>query len=652
MTAKRPMAINTHPPILNSFPPFFGVRRELKIPPLERIDFAAVDGTALCMYHPKRDALHLKGEGRCPVILTPGTAMSALSYCIDTVKCNFVEFLVEQGFDVWLFDWRTSPLLAAHEQSYTVDDVARCDWPAAVEKVRSLTGQEQVAVMAHCLSSPCFMLSLVRGYTDCKHVSALVASQVGLHLELTPFGRLKVHTRLDRLLPTGEVIHEKQSQVNFQLSDAVISGLSIFIPKAYGCYNAACYRQSATFGDIILHSRLNPKTHAIMGELLPECSTGFLKDVAFWLRKNCVLKKEDFAHLDRLQLPITFISGSENRMFVPEGTARTYELLREKNGPENYERKVYPGFGHLDCFISDAGRTKMWPDITKALGNGDRQKRCRTPSRLRTLGLAFRERMSGTLVWGEPDPEAAARRPERPDNTVSIVWVITILDLKAFLRSREEKKSADTSPKHSSRLRSALDYAGHVHSWIEPGSEAVTVKPFRFTYRGETVLGHNDGVFKPFVQDKVDPKLKLIIYETCLEQNGKEYYLIGEKRLTKGSIANLCKETTTLWVKLHEGKNETGQIVASGCLTQKPLDLMRLLFSMHAINATRANEKIEAPVKYIRFFLDGLWNIYRNSNAIKATRVIKNIGAAVKYIAYFLLGLFLSEFWNTHRRRP
>jgi pimeloyl-ACP methyl ester carboxylesterase len=646
------MTINTHPPILNRLPPFFGVRRELKMPPLERIDFAALDGSALCMYHPKRDGHHPKGDGRGPVILTPGTAMTALSYCIDTVRCNFVEFLIAQGFDVWLFDWRTSPLLAAHEQPYTLDDVARYDWPAAVEKVRSLTGQEQVAVMAHCLSSPCFMLSLVRGYTDCKHVSAFVASQVALHLELTPVGRLKVDTRLDRLLPTGDMIHEKSSQLSFQVSDAAISGLAIFLPKSYSCDNSACHRQSATFGDIILHSRLNPKTHAIMGELVPECSTGFLKDAAFWSRKDCVLVKEDFAHLDRLQLPITFISGSENRMFVPEGTARTYKLLCDVNGPANYERKVYPGFGHLDCFISDAGGANVWPDIAKALGNGDKQKRCKTPSRLRTLGLAFRERMSGTLVWGEPDPEAAARRPERPDNSISIVWVITILDLEAFLRTGEEKESADTPPQQSGRLRSEPDYVGHAHSWIESSYDTVTVKPFRFTYRGETILANSDGVFKLFVQDKADRNLKLIIYETGFEQDEKEYYLAAEKRLTKGSIANLWTETTTLWLKLHEGKNETGQIVASGRLTLKPLDLMRLLFSMHAINATRATEKIEAPVKYIRFLLDELWKIYRKNHAVKAIRVAKNMEAPVKYIAYFLLGLILSEFWNTHRRRP
>jgi hypothetical protein len=51
--------------MLTSFPPFFGVRRRLKIPPLERIDFAAEDDCALCIHH-------AKGGGRGPVIIAPG----------------------------------------------------------------------------------------------------------------------------------------------------------------------------------------------------------------------------------------------------------------------------------------------------------------------------------------------------------------------------------------------------------------------------------------------------------------------------------------------------------------------------------------------------------------------------------------------------
>jgi hypothetical protein len=72
---------------------------------------------------------------------------------------------------------------------------------------------------------------------------------------------------------------------------------------------------------------------------------------------------------------------------------------------------------------------------------------------------------------------------------------------------------------------------------------------------------------------------------------------------------------------------------------------------MHAINATRAIEKIEAPVKYLGFFLGELWNTYRKNHAINVPRVAKNIEAPAKHIGYFLLGLLLSELWNTYRRR-
>src|ERR1700685_495881 len=332
--------------LLRSFPPFFGVRRELKCPPLERIDFAAGDGSALVLHH--------TSGGTCgPVIITPGTAMTALTYCIDTVPCNLVEFLVGQGFDVWLFDWRTSPLLDAHERPYTLDDVARYDWSAAVAEVQRRTGKDQVSVLAHCLSSPCFMLSLVRGYVPRESIRCFIASQVGLHLNMTRVGTLKLKTHMDKLLPSGDMIHQKTAELTGQVSDVAVSVLAQVIPKSYSCNNRSCYRQSATFGDVILHSRLSPPTPALMGELIPECLTGFLRDVATWGRKTTVLAGEDRNHMDRLQLPILLISGSENKMFIPKSTERTYTMLCEANGPANYRRSVYPGFGHLDCYIGE-----------------------------------------------------------------------------------------------------------------------------------------------------------------------------------------------------------------------------------------------------------------------------------------------------------
>ena len=80
-----------------------------------------------------------------------------------------------------------------------------------------------------------------------------------------------------------------------------------------------------------------------MGDLVPECLTAFLKDVAVWGRQDSILTEEDRRHLDRFKLPMHFISGSENRMFVPKSTEDSYRLLSQANGPTHYRRTVYEG---------------------------------------------------------------------------------------------------------------------------------------------------------------------------------------------------------------------------------------------------------------------------------------------------------------------
>jgi cholesterol oxidase len=346
--------------IVCELPPLFEGRRRLNFPPLERFEVQSGDGKTLLLHH-------TSGGTHGPIIMTPGTAMTALSYCVDTVPQNLVEFLVAEGFDVWLFDWRTSPLLSTHRSSYTLDDVARYDWPVAIREVRQRTGQDQVTILAHCLSSPCLLLSLLRGYADHRHVRAFAASQVALHLKLTPVGTVKVGMRLDKFLPGDQVVHQKHADQTFKLSDIAVSMVAHLQPKTYVCDNRACDRQAATFGELILHSRVEPATHGLMGDLVPECVMGFLKDVAVGVRSNSLLRGDDAEHLDRLRLPILFMSGSENRMFVPASTEATYEMLRAANGADFYRRKVYEGFGHLDCYLGKDAPQLIWPDIADAL---------------------------------------------------------------------------------------------------------------------------------------------------------------------------------------------------------------------------------------------------------------------------------------------
>jgi cholesterol oxidase len=344
---------------VHALPPLFGVRRPLSCPPPVRTAITAGDGATLQVHH-------IPGGDKGPVILAPGTAMSALSFLTDTTDQSFAEYLSAEGFDVWLFDWRTSPYLPVHNQGYTFDEVARHDWPAAIRHVREQSGSERVSVLAHCLSSPCLLLSLLRGYSDPGHIKRLVPSQVGLHFVMNTAHRIKVSLFVDRILPGGRMVHHTEDGASSGVWDALVGFLAAVWPKTYSCSSRACHRQSAAYGDIVFHDRINDATHAVMGDLVPEINSTFLKGVAPNVRAYDILTAEDHEHLDRLDVPMLLISGQENQMFVPEATRRTWALLHDRLG-DNIQRRVFEGFGHLDCYLSGEAREPVWRPIADFL---------------------------------------------------------------------------------------------------------------------------------------------------------------------------------------------------------------------------------------------------------------------------------------------
>lgn len=354
--------IKQSPELVTRHPEWFGIRRSLDVPRIERFELKARDGAALQLHR-------VPGGNRGPVLLSPGTAMSGLSYLLDTVDRNFVEYLCGEGFDVWLFDWRTSPELAVHTSTYTMDDVARNDWPVAVDRVRALTGAERVAIFAHCLSSVALHLALVRGYLPGEQVSRIVASQVALHLVFNRVGRIKQWSYVDRLIPPRTMLHARPPEVTHSLGDILVSVLAPIIPKSYKGGAKACHRHSVMFGDLQHIQRLNQATVELMGSLIPECSMSFLRDAAELARmdQSCALDSTDHKHLDRLSLPIVYVVGEHNNMFVPESTRRTFELLCAHNGAEHYGRVVIDDYGHIDCVVGETADRDTFPMFVEAL---------------------------------------------------------------------------------------------------------------------------------------------------------------------------------------------------------------------------------------------------------------------------------------------
>jgi cholesterol oxidase len=72
------------------------------------------------------------GGDKGPVVLVPGYSATSSSFAIDTVDENLVEKLTGEGYDVWLFAYRGSPDAGNTKLNFSIDDIARQDWPAAV----------------------------------------------------------------------------------------------------------------------------------------------------------------------------------------------------------------------------------------------------------------------------------------------------------------------------------------------------------------------------------------------------------------------------------------------------------------------------------------------------------------------------------------
>ena len=113
-----------------------------------------------------------------PLVLAPGYGNAARAFTVDTVPKNWVQYLGEHGWDVWLLDYRASPDLPSSSTQFTVDDIALRDWPAAVEVVRRETRTDSVQAMGHCIGGLTLFMALGGGM---EGVRAATISAVAGH---------------------------------------------------------------------------------------------------------------------------------------------------------------------------------------------------------------------------------------------------------------------------------------------------------------------------------------------------------------------------------------------------------------------------------------------------------------------------------------
>ncbi len=193
----------------------------------------------------------------------------------------------------------------------------------------------------------------------------------------------------------------------------------------------------------------------------------------------------------------------------------------------------------------------------------------RTPGQ----GITFREAMTGRLTFGATDPVTGA------EDVAAVPFVlratIDIPDMAGFV----------AEPTHTGGL------AGHLYA-----------------PRAGFTLPSTSGIFRLF-SPGTDPVMTEMVYEMGYMRDGKPYYFRGRKTVRIGSILRAWRETTTLYVTLHEG-NAAGTIVGAGILRLNLFDFLALMGNLRAVGSERPLQRLRTVMRFAGFFARELWRTY------------------------------------------
>ena len=354
-------------------------KRELRLPHAQQFPITTEDGKELML-------TRYQGGSRGPIVLMHGMGVSTEGFTIDTVDTNLAEYLVENDYDVWLFDNRNSILNRNQAKMQSdLDDGAEFDIPLAIDAILHQTCETDVQVFAHCASSIMFFASLLSGSLKGK-IRSIVASQATFCTVPSPTNKLKAKLRLPQILHkigvdglsayTDELAKLKGKALNHFVENFV----DVALKMDEHCDNSVCHRVTFMYGQLYNHANLNRLTHENLHEQFGYGNASIFSHLSQCFNSEHIVSNSgkkvylpDFnkpklhlsqrykTQMKKLDVPIFFLSGEKNKSFDPESTKRALERCQAANPEQHYERAVIPEYGHFDCIIGQNASVDVWP---------------------------------------------------------------------------------------------------------------------------------------------------------------------------------------------------------------------------------------------------------------------------------------------------
>jgi len=315
------------------------------------VAFTAGDGHQCNLIHVEGPRQPSKG----PVVLVHGAGVRGNIFR-PPVEVTFVDLLLEQGYDVWLENWRASIDLPPCE--WTLDQAALFDHPAAVRKILEETGAQTLKAVIHCQGSTSFTMSAVAGLVP--EVTTIVSNAVSLH----PIVPWISHQKSRYALPlVSHITHYLNPQWGDHASGFVPRLLQAVVKLTHHeCQNGVCRFSSFTYGTgkptLWRHENLTPEVHDwIRGEFANVPLT-FFEQMASCLDAGHLVAREHLGNLPndyaaeppRTKARFSFIAGELNACFNWQSQQASYDWFN-RHRPNYHSLHVLGGYGHLDVFI-------------------------------------------------------------------------------------------------------------------------------------------------------------------------------------------------------------------------------------------------------------------------------------------------------------
>jgi hypothetical protein len=326
---------------------------------------------------------HLRGPlpaTRGPVMLAHGAGCRAQHFYGVPIRTTCADALIEAGYDVWVQSWRGS--IDFPPRPWSLDEVAAYDHPAMVRMILSETGRDTLKAVVHCQGSSSFAIATVAGLVP--QVTAVVSTAVSLH-PVVPLGA-RVKQRC--ILPVAGAL---TPYVDPQWAIRPPSPFAAFIARVAKtvrreCDHPVCQMANYIYGYgpelLWRHANLESDTHDWAAREFGYCPFKFLRQLARSVRAGELVPVDGIDVLPASYTPDsvptearwTFVTGAENRMFLPAGHRRTFEYFDGLH-PGHHEWRLLPDFTHLDMYFGRDAPKTTFPVVLEALEHDEKPPR-------------------------------------------------------------------------------------------------------------------------------------------------------------------------------------------------------------------------------------------------------------------------------------